>query len=483
MSSPSIRRTLLIRCGIGTGILASVLSVSIYLMVRHSLYAELDESLRGTASILANQMEYEHGEIIFEWQEGIGANPSLDDASLFQYWDEKSGFATRSPALRTDDLPKFTGPDGTPDIETIVIPGRLEHARAIGMLIHPYIMPEENAAMKAVGLRFDAKAFPHTLVVARDLTPILRTLAELAAILCIGTLVTLALGFFVIDRAIRSSLTPIASLTDQVRGRSGERLDSPIVLPGGIPLELTPLAESFETLLSRVAAIRSRERDFIRHASHELRTPIAALGAITELALSRPRSTEEYARHLKSCGESADNLAGLVSRLSALSRIGSRDTPPEAVPISLRETLSQALEESAPALSASRLTVSVSPEEGDVTALADPTLTRLILRNLLDNASSYAPSGSTLAVILSESGGRCIISLANPAQSLPENPDRLFEPLFRNDPSRSSSQHLGIGLTLSREAAEAMHATLTVDLPDKESICFTLSLPSVSSKA
>lgn len=473
----SIRRTLLVRCGIGIGLLFPVLSASIYLMVRHSLYAELDQSLRETASILSTQIEYEDGHIVFEWQEGIGTNSTVTDRALFQYWNGATGLTTRSPALSGDNLPRFTGPEGSPVIETVAIPGRHEHARAIGLLVFPYMMPEEEAAMKATGGSFDPKAFPHTIVVARDLSPVLRTLAELAAILSIGTLVTLALGFIVIDRAIRSSLSPIAALTAQVRSRSGESLDSPIVLPGGIPSELTPLAESFDTLFSRVAAIRNRERDFIRHASHELRTPIAGLSAVTELALSRPRSPEEYVRHLESCAMSASQLGNLVTRLSALARIGGGNTPPESVPLALRETLSTTLAEFAPALTAANITVSITPAQGDFTALADDTLTRLILRNLIDNTASYSPPGSNASIRFSEKNDRCEISFANPATGLPDNPDRLFEPLFRRDHSRTESTHLGIGLTLSREAAQAMRGTLTADRPDEGSIRFTFSLP------
>lgn len=479
----SIRRTLLIRCGAGTAFLLILLSSSVYLTVRHSLYREIDESLHETASILANQMEYEDGAIIFDWQEGLGTNAALSDQVLFQYWDETSGKTTRSPALGVADFPKFTITDGATDIETIIVPGKISRARAIGMRIFPYAIPSEIRKMEKSGITFDSSDFPHTLVVARDLTPVLHTLTILAVILTIGTAITLALVFLIIARAILSSLSPIAALTAQVRSRSGESFDSPIVLPGALPAELAPLAESFDTLLSRVAAIRSRERDFIRHASHELRTPIAALGAVTELALSRDRSPEEYVRHLRSCEQGAGHLANLVTRLSALARIGSQNTPPEPIPILLRETLAETITEFGVALSAANLTTAITPEQGDFTALADPTLTRLILRNLLDNAVSYSPAGSTVSIHFLENQGRCELSLTNPASGLPENPDRLFEPLFRRDPSRTESDHLGIGLTLSREAAEAMRATLTADMPDEGSIRFTLSLPGAQGRA
>jgi signal transduction histidine kinase len=479
MPDPSIRRTLLIRCGIGIGLLFAVLSLSIYLMVRQSLYDELDESIRETASILANQVEYEHREIIFEWQEGIGTNPEIPDHSLFQYWDENAGTTTRSPALGDHDLPRFTGPTGTADIETISVPGRIDHARAIGLIVYPYVIPEEKAAMKLRGEKFDPRSRPHTLVVARDLTPVLRTLTYLAVILTIGTFVTFILGFLVIDRAVRASLSPIGKLTAQVRNRSENQLDSSIILPGGIPAELTPLAESFDQLLARVAAIRSRERDFIRHASHELRTPIASLSATTELALSRPRENPEYIRHLESCAKTTAELSGLVKRLSALARIGQATNAQAIVPTDTAEILANCLPNFSARLESAGILTEITTHPGLPPALADPVLLALIFNNLLDNAAIYSTPGSTLSIASVAIGKRIEISFTNPAEDLPENPDRLFEPLFRKDESRSetSDSHLGIGLTLSQTAAQAMQGALTVDRPNAELIRFTLSLP------
>lgn len=478
MPAPSIRRTLLIRCGIGLGLLFVILSLSIYFMVRQSLYDELDESIRETASILANQIEYEHGEIIFEWQEGIGTNSGISDQSLFQYWDEKAGTSTRSPALGTADLPIFTGPDGTPDIETITIPDRIEHARAIGLTVFPYVIPEEATAMKLRGEAFDPKSRPHTLVVARDLTPVLRTLTYLAIILTIATLVTFPLGFIVIDRAVRASLNPIGRLTAQVRSRAENQLDSAIILPGGIPAELAPLAESFDQLLGRVAAIRSRERDFIRHASHELRTPIASLSATTELALSRPRDPSEYVRHLESCAKTTAELGGLVKRLAALARIGQATTAQSIVPTHIPQAVADCLANFTGKLEAAGIHVQLSSPPDVPTAQADPILLALIFNNLLDNAASHSSPDSTLFIVFQTVADRIEISFTNPCEDT-ENPDRLFEPLFRRDESRSETgdSHLGIGLTLSQTAAHAIQGTLTASLPSPGRICFTLSLP------
>jgi len=478
----SIRRTLLVRCGIGVGLLFTVLSVAIYFMVRQSLYAEMDQSIAETASILANQMEYENGGIIFEWEEGVGTNSEITDQALFQYWNEKTGLTTRSPALGNGDLPKFSGPDGKPDLENISIPERFEHARAMGLVIYPYLLPEELAVMKREGKTFDASDYPHTLVVARDLSPVIRTLAYLATILSLGTLLTFAAGFFVIHHAIRSSLTPLDELTQQVRNRTENQLDTAIVMPGALPSELAPLAESFDSLLSRVAAIRSRERDFIRHASHELRTPIASLSATTELALSKERDSAEYRRHLENCAKTAADLNSLVKRLSALSRIGSGGEPAKIEALSIHAVLSLCI----PAFTvrAGEVLVKIAPVFGDspANAMADTILLKLVFNNLLDNAICYATPGSTVSVEIKTTRQRIETSFTNECEEVRGDLERLFEPLFRRDQSRTESAHLGIGLTLSREAASAMGGSLTATCVKPGVVRFTLSLPAASGK-
>lgn len=473
MATHSIRRTLLIRCGAGSGLLLMALSISVYFMVRHALYEEIDQSLTETASILANQMEFEHGSIIFEWQEGIGTNSEIADKAFFQYWNEKSGAITRSPALGIDDLVKFSGPNGNPHIQTIAIAGRMDHARAIGMVIYPYLNPEETAA----GIPFDPKAYPHTLVLARDLTHILKTLTNLAGILSIGTIVTFIVGFLIIRHAVRFSLAPIDSLTLQVRNRSESQLESAIILPGSLPSELVPLAESFDTLLTRVAAIRSRERDFIRHASHELRTPIASLSATTELALSKPRKAVEYVRHLQSCASTSHQLNELVKRLSGLARIGQYTSTVKIQSLSASDAINLSIANFSQRVTDGTMNISIAKSGRECVVEADPILLDIILNNMFDNAISYSADGSTIQI---ETSCRDFveISVTNPSTDLPEDLDRLFEPLFRRDPSRqeTASSHLGIGLTLSREAANAMGGSLSAARMEPGLIRFTLSL-------
>ncbi|MFD2257295.1 sensor histidine kinase [Luteolibacter algae] len=479
MKTPSIRYSLLIRCGLGVGLLMILLSLFIYFMIRKGLYDELDESITQTASILANQVEFEHGEIIFEWEEGIGTNTAISDQALFQYWNERTGRITRSPALGNGDLPKFSGPGGLPDIEHIRMPGSGRHARAIGMIVYPYMLPEEEAFLRSEGKTFDAAAYPHTLVVARETEQLREILSHLYVALITGNLLTLAVGFLLINSVIRHALRPIDQLADEVKNRAENQLDAAISLPRELPQELRSLAISFDSLLTRVSAIRDRERDFIRHASHELRTPIASLSAITELALSKERESQAYRKHLENCSKVAAELNELVKRLSALARVGQLDAAQKAEACEILPLLEACLEKFRGRAEAAELTVSIKEFSGPLRVLADPVLIQLIFNNLLDNAICYAPGKSEIDISITMEKECAEITFCNIAEDLPEDLDRLFEPLFRRDASRQESMnpHLGIGLTLSQNAAQAMSGSLRATRPADHLISFTLSLP------
>ncbi len=478
MNAPSIRRALLLRCGIGTGVLLCVLSAGVYWLVRQSLYRELDESVTQTAALLANQVEYEDYAITFEWKEGFGTNRSLVENGLFQFWEENTSITTRSAALHSSDLPKFSGIGGEPLFRSISLSdGR--RVRALGVRIHPFVLPDEVANMQAKGNVVDPKTMPFTLVVARDAEPISHTLDRLRWVLAAGALLTLGLGFIIIQRIVSVSLRPIDELTAQMKKRAEHQLDSALIVPGELPVELTGLARSFDSLLSRVAATRQRERDFIRHAAHELRTPIAGLRATTDLALSQPRDAAAYVTHLVTCQKSAIDLGELVKRLSALSRIGQENSPPARETFDTGALLTDCLAPFLPLFAERGIAVEMDLSAKPLVVSGDITLTRIIFNNLFENAVCYAASGTKVRVHGGESGGPVEIRIANPAEDLPPNLDRLFEPLFRKEMSRADAGvHLGIGLTLCLEAAAAMGATLRARRTDAGWIEFILKLDS-----
>ncbi len=477
MKNPSIRRSLLVHCGIGVGVLLCLLCTGTYLLVKRLLYRELDVSIEQTAALLSNQIELENNRVTFEWQEGLGTNPALVENGIFQFWEEKSGGTTRSPALRSLDLPKFCGPDGSPKRRSIRLPSG-SRGRAIGLRIHPFVLPDELARMKERGQVIDPKSISYILVVARDSEHIHNSLRRLRLILACGTLFTLWIGYLLINRGIRVSLRPINDLTLQVRNRTEHQLDSALDVPGATPAELMVLAKNLGTLLARLATVRQRERDFIRHAAHELRTPIAGLRATTELALSQERTTSEYRGHLATCHNTAVELGELIKRLSALARIGQPVEPQAMESFDIVEKLSTCLEPFRGLFQERRLLLETDIDSGNILVTGDPSLARIIFNNLFDNALCYSRPGGPVRISAGKTAGKVEIRVSNPTETPPMKPDQWFEPLFRKNPSRDDSQsHLGIGLTLSLNAAQAMGWTLHAETPREDWITFVLRIP------
>lgn len=476
---PSIRRSLLIRCGIGIGLLMFALSTVTYLMVRHGMLKQVDQSVLQTAALLSNQVELEDGHINFEWEEGLGTNRALIDEGLFQFWDENTGVTSRSPGLQSRNLPKFCGEQGAPQVKDILLPGSGHPARAVGLRIYPFVLPSEVERMISEGKLLDARNFPHILVVARDVKPVNRTLTRLRWILGTGTILTLALGFLLIHREVGLSLRPIDELSAQVRTRTGRNLDSALDLPETLPRELSGLAEGFDALLARVAAIRNRERDFIRHSAHELRTPIAGLLATTDLALSQKRSAEEQRKFLEECQKTAEDLGELVKRLSALARIGNTSSSVVRETFDVSALLAECVERFRPAFDGRSIDLEVDLAEKPFPVLADKALCRIVLNNLLDNAATYASAGTRVVLALESHEGGTRLRISNVTDSVPDDVERWFEPLFRKNPSRhDAGSHLGIGLTLSREAALAMGGSLTARNAGEHRVEFILALSS-----
>jgi signal transduction histidine kinase len=477
MKHPSIRRALLIRGGIGVSLLLCFLFAAVYGLVKHSFFRELDASITQTAALLANQIEYEEDHITYEWEEGLGSNRALTAEGLFQFWDHRTGSIKRSPALRSHDLPKFSGLDGKPLLRNITLPDG-NRGRAIGLRVRPFVLPEAKAVMEARGTFIDPEQMPQTLVVAGNAEPLYQTLQMIQRILAVGVFLTLLLGFLMIQRAIRVSLRPIDELAAEMENRAENQLDAPLDLTGKLPSELIPLAKNFDSVLLRVAMVREREKDFIRHAAHELRTPVAGLRATTDLALSMPRKAADYVGHLASCQKTAIELGELVSRLSALSRIGQTSMPVVLESIDAKLVLMECVERFEPLIIQRGLRINCEIPDDHLMLKGDVALLRLIFNNLLDNALSYACPASELRIRAACTGGKASIRISNRMVGTTEDPERFFEPLFRKDQSRNDSgTHLGIGLTLARSAAISMGAGLVARNAEKDWIEFVLSVP------
>ena len=291
-----------------------------------------------------------------------------------------------------------------------------------------------------------------TLVMARDWKPVEDELHRTAlTLLQLGALVigTTGLGAWVV---IGKTLSPLDRLATQARDASIESLQVRLHPPSS-DAEMRRLTATLNELLARLEREAQARGRFYAAASHELRTPIQGLLGKLDVAISRPRSAEEYQTIIAGLQNATERLAALVSDLLQLNALemGQSQSPLET--INLAFWVERALQQQLEGIEAKSLPVEARLH--DVELEAPSFHVEILLRNLLENAVKYATPGTALRVGLSAAPDGAQLHIENDSNVPPgTDPRDWFEPFFRLDAARGSSTG-GNGLGLSIVAALA----------------------------
>jgi len=244
--------------------------------------------------------------------------------------------------------------------------------------------------------------------------------------------------------------------------------DEPVV-DGGRD-ELGELAQAFDRMRLQLAQLEDARREFIANASHELRTPIFALGGFLELLQDEELDQPTRDEFLATMTEQVERLAKLAGDLLDLSRIDSGRLRPEREPIEL-ETVAEALRDEFRALARQREHPLELEVDGAATALGDGERILQIGRALVDNALLHTPPGTRVTVVAR--GGTLAVEDDGPGIA-DEDGDRVFERFTRLEGARASGT--GLGLAIARELAELMDGRLVLDSRPGRTV-FRLELP------
>lgn len=236
--------------------------------------------------------------------------------------------------------------------------------------------------------------------------------------------------------------------------------------------ELARLAADLESMSARLEEARRSERslersrrELVAWVSHDLRTPLAGIRAVTEAledgVVADPATVHRYHRTLR---EEADRLAGLVDDLFELSRIQAGALRLELRPAALADVVSDAVAAVAPVAAAKgvRLEGGV-PATGPELEVSTPEVLRA-LRNVLENAIRHTPSDGTVWVESGVERGRAYVAVADSCGGIPrEDLDRVFDIAFRGQAARTPGDGgAGLGLAIAKGLVEAHDGELAV---------------------
>ena len=257
--------------------------------------------------------------------------------------------------------------------------------------------------------------------------------------------------------AVRWGLAPLRQLSHALGQRRAQALE-PVVLQD-TPTEIKPLVQALNDLFERMDSVLATERRFTADAAHELRTPIAAIRAQAQVALGAGSDTAQRDHALQTTLAGCDRATRLVDQLLTLARLesGSDVTAPLVLPgADLRMVTQRVAAELAMTALAQHQTLELDAPEACLVA-GDDLLLSVLVRNLIDNALRYSPSGARVLVSVCIEADATMLRVQDSGPGMTDTElARLGERFYRVLGSQQSGS--GLGWSIIRRIAQVYGA-------------------------
>ena len=287
----------------------------------------------------------------------------------------------------------------------------------------------------------------------------------------------------------------LVTIVDRVR-RFGEPITQELELARG------PFGDANIYLFVRVARLGARyilllaedrtesyrldevRRDFVANISHELKTPIGAVGLLAEALQAASDEPDQVRRFAKRLTKEADRLARITQEIIELSRLQAADALTSPKVVEIDHVVALAIDQNRVSAESGRVTI-VSGGDTGAEVYGDGPLLAVALHNLIANAIQYSPKGSRVGVGVSNADGIVEIAVTDQGIGIPdEELDRVFERFFRIDPARSRhTGGSGLGLSIVKHVVQNHGGDIRVWSQPGNGSTFTIRLPEASHAA
>ena len=492
----SLRSRLLIAIGVIALVALLIADVATYKALQSFLYQQVDQQLEGVHLTYENGLN--NGRLLncsfggFGPQGDQGAPGGRPGGPPLSNAFEVVAVEVRSPTGEVVDSQKCPAyEDGT--AYTPVLPatitgytGQPNHEQVVY-----FTAPSQQPNGPSFRVRASTLANGNVLIVAQSLESTAETLHQLLVIELAVTggavLIALAGGYWL----VRIGLRPLRDMETTAEAIAGGNLTERV--PGeNERTEVGRLARTLNVMLARIETAfgarlaserrlrtsEARLRRFVADASHELRTPIAAISAYAEL-FGRGASEQkaDLERVMGGIRSETTRMEQLVADLLLLARLDEGRTM-ERRSVDLVALCAEAVHTAStvgpdwPVTFHATRPIEV---EGDGTSL------RQVMDNLLGNVRAHTPAGTSARVSLEPEDGGAVIRVADDGPGMaPEEAAHIFERFYRSDPSRSRANGgAGLGLSIVSAIVANHGGTVSAEGRVGEGTTFTVHLPSV----
>lgn len=310
-----------------------------------------------------------------------------------------------------------------------------------------------------------------TIYAAASLDPVREAVAALAAILIAGIPLLIAFVGVTVWFVIGRTLHPVEAIRSKVESISNRDLDRRVPVPDSGD-EIARLAVTMNEMLDRLERSSDQQRRFVADASHELRSPLAAIRSQLEVDLLHAEKADWSATSEDVLDETL-RMQRLVDDLLLLARSDSGTLPIGDRSVDLDDIVFDLVKRTQPTTSITIDTTHVSGAQvvGDADSLA-----RLV-RNLVENAVRFA--ADRIEISLTEVDGIAVLTVSDDGPGIPEaDRDQVFERFARLDEARDRDHGgAGLGLAISREITLLHQGSISIDTGTNGGARITVEIP------
>jgi len=290
-----------------------------------------------------------------------------------------------------------------------------------------------------------------------------RELAAQAALRAVAPLLGLAPILAVaIGWSVGASLQPVRRLAAEVTRRDADALEP--VAAADLPAEVSPLVQSINALLARLRSAFDAQRAFVSDAAHELRSPLTALKLQLQL-LQRSADPASRDAAIGTLSAGIERATRLVSQLLTLARAEPGVQGPLAT-TDLTEAARQAVADVVALADSKSVRLTLEAKAG-CTVEGDASASQILVRNLVDNAVRYTPSGGRVELTVANQAGQVVLAVDDSGKGIPTSErERVFDRFYRranNEEAGLEDTGSGLGLAIVRSIAQRHAASVQME--------------------
>lgn len=452
----------------------SIILVTIFLTVDLSVDGWVEEqfnqSLTNKSNYLKTLVKDHGGRLEFDFAGEFMSEYEQDNASEFyQLWHNKQSFE------KSDSLQMFADTSlpflEMPINESKIIDYQLPNAEDGRAMISHFIAQQEQENPNTTHVN------TMTLTIAAPKSSLNKVLIIIDVVFLITCVITVFGVRYLVTRIVERGLLPLHNLNQQIKQLDitgdSQTIDSDFKVE-----EIEPIRNELNKFITTNQQLYQNEKRLTSDIAHELKTPIAELISLSEVALRYPddkRITDTYTNDVLNISQRMKNI---VNNLLLLQRAGSRAIELSKEPIDSQQLFTQLLKELRFKHPNIEQQIIINNPTA-ATLYGDRFSLNTILYNLLDNALFYGETDAPVTLTVDTNATSTDIIIVNKVtEELTQHQlNAIFDPLYQLDSSRTNNQRHGLGLAIVKSICSLNGFTIYAHNQAKKTLALTLTLP------